>query len=197
MKTRILKLVGIAVIGVTLTACGGNALQKSVEADREYREDLAEDTLDDAPNWFLEPEKSTIDVIHTSGTGVSSSLSMARNKAILDAQNQLADQIDALVSSMTKQANNDNELGASTGMTNQVIKKVVAEVSTAGYVVEEAEAMREGTRYRVYVQLGYPVGEANKMAIWNAQRKMQRAQMDMMKNDFNELNQEIEYHRNQ
>lgn len=197
MKARFLKLIGVAVAGAMLTACGGNALQKSVEADREYREEIVEDTLDDAPDWFLNPEPSTIDVIHTSGTGVSGSLTMARSKAILDAQAQLADQIDALVSSLTKQSNSDSELGVTSGLTNQVVKKVVAEVSTAGYVVEEAEAMQESTRYRVYVQLGYPVGEANKMAIWNAQRKMQKEQMNSMKNDFQELDREINYHRGQ
>jgi hypothetical protein len=186
-----LKLLAAAIMGSALIGCGSTGhLAESVEEYNEARMEQVEDAIDDAPKFFLAPPQSSPDVIYVTGTGMSTSMSLARNKAILDAQSQLADQIDALVSSHTKQRLVDG-MGDANIHTDQVIKKLVAEVSTSGYQIEEVEAMAQGYKYRFYVLLGYPVGESNKLASYLNQQRMLNKTLESNDKRFNEMNNEI------
>ena len=45
----------------------------------------------------------------------------------------------------------------------RVTKSVATDINVAGYVREKSEIIQEGTKYRAFVLLRYPVGENNKV----------------------------------
>lgn len=176
---------------LVLAGCSStpSVVKRMNEVD-EYTKERIEDSIDDVPDWFMEPPENHANVVFVTGTGLSNSMTMARNKAMLDAQVQLADQVHALVSSHTKQRNLEANGDGAINM-DQVVKKLVAEANLAGYSVEKKELMRDGRKYRFYVLLAYPVGESNLML--TDQRNQSMLNQTLKSNDerFIELDKEI------
>lgn len=150
----------------TLALMVGCSTSNTLKATNDYeRQQFAqvERAVSAVPDWFIAVPKGDKNKIYVVGTGSSRNLSMARDKALLDAEKQLGNQIDALVSSQVKQYT--REVGAGTAITIEdnelVIKKVVAEANVAGYQIDRTVVQAEGSQYRFYVMLAYSIGEDN------------------------------------
>lgn len=183
------------VAAFTLSACSSNTtIADRINKHNEQQAEYVENSIEDAPDWFIAPPESSPTVVYVTGTGKSNNMSMARNKAILDAQSQLADQIHALVSSHTKQhiveANDDTLMN-----TDQVVKKLVAEANLSGYSFEDVVAKPEGRHYRFYVLMGYPVGKSNLMLQDQRNQANMKRMLGKSEERFEELNREIKEHR--
>ena len=132
------------------------------------------------------------------GTGVSGDLMLAKDKAILDVEKQLANKISAKVSSLVKQY--IREVGASNSPltiedTEMVTKKMVKEANVAGYIDQDLVVIREGRNFRVYMLAKYPI-EANTLrAISQAEDLIDRFDGDRDK-AFEELDNDISGKRN-
>ena len=124
-------------------------------------------------------------------------LMLAKDKAILDVEKQLANKINAKVSSRVKQyirevgagntpiAIEDNEF---------IVKKVVTEANVAGYIQKESEIMREGNMYRVYILAEYPIEENTLRTIAQTEELIKQFKGDKEK-AFKELDREIDADR--
>ena len=189
MKLR--NIVGIGVIA-GLVGCAS--------APQTAQEQHVQNVVDDIPSWYVEVPQADDDnqVLYVAGTGKSGMLMLAKDKAILDVEKQLANAINAKVSSRVKQY--IREVGAgNTPLTIEdnefVVKKVVTEANVAGYIQKESEIMREGSNYRVYMLAEYPI-EANTLrAIAQTEELIKRFDGDKEK-AFKELDREIDSDRN-
>jgi hypothetical protein len=147
------------------------------------------------PDWYTAPPDSTQAVVFTVGSGVSSNLQMSRSKAVLDAQTNLADQLNAVVSSLTKQYLRDTGRAATMEDTEIATKKIVAEANVAGYRVEKLETFAEGVDIRTFVMLSYPVGSTNAIRTLQDQAKAAREMPAKRAEAFAELSTDVENQR--
>ena len=189
MKLR--NIVGIGVIA-GLVGCAS--------APQTAQEQHVQNVVDDIPSWYVEVPQADDDnqVLYVAGTGKSSMLMLAKDKAILDVEKQLANKINAKVSSRVKQY--IREVGAgNTPLTIEdnefVVKKVVTEANVAGYIQKESEIMREGSNYRVYLLAEYPIEQNTLRAIAQTEELIKRFDGDKEK-AFKELDREIDSDRN-
>ena len=197
MKNSI-KLISILSIAAFMSACSTTStLEKRAELDKKKAVERVEKTVSKAPKWYIESPTNSDKVVYIAGTGSSRSLTLARDKALLDAEKQLANQIDAMVSSRMKQY--IREVGVNSPLTlednEQVVKKLVVEANIAGYAINKTELQSEGKDYRFYVLLEYQVGEGNVLrAISQTNKLITKFKGDKEK-AFKELDKEIDAKR--
>lgn len=168
-------------------------------APQTEQEKVVQTTIDNLPSWMVElpvPEDNNKELF-VAGTGSSTMLTLARDKATLDVEKQLANKISAKVSSRFKQyirevgagntpiAIEDNEF---------IVKKVVTEANVAGYIQKESEIMREGNMYRVYILAEYPIEENTLRTIAQTEELIKQFKGDKEK-AFKELDREIDADR--
>ena len=189
MKLR--NIVGIGVIA-GLVGCAS--------APQTAQEQHVQNVVDDIPSWYVEVPQADDDnqVLYVAGTGKSGMLMLAKDKAILDVEKQLANAINSKVSSRVKQY--IREVGAgNTPLTIEdnefVVKKVVTEANVAGYIQKESEILREGSNYRVYLLAEYPIEQNTLRAIAQTEELIKRFDGDKEK-AFKELDREIDSDRN-
>lgn len=186
---NIRNIVGIGVIA-GLVGCAS--------APQTPQEQHVQNVVDDLPSWYVEVPQADDNnqVLYVAGTGKSSMLMLAKDKAILDVEKQLANKINAKVSSRVKQY--IREVGAGTPLTiqdnEQVVKKLVTEANVAGYINEESEVMREGNMYRVYILAKYPIEDNTLRAIAQTEKLINKFKGDKNK-AFKELDREIDANR--
>ena len=155
-------------------------------------------TVDNLPEWYIDLPKAEDNekVLYVAGTGKSGMLMLAKDKAVLDVEKQLANKISAKVSSRFKQY--IREVGAGTPLTiqdnEQVVKKLVTEANVAGYINEAHEIQREGNQYRVYILAKYPIEDNTLRAIAQTEQLINRFKGDKEK-AFKELDREIDANR--
>ena len=100
---RLLTYAGIITLLITLNACAPKpgtpeaALKIKKEAIK-VQEKKVDKTVSSIPKWCLNPPQSDL-ALSACGSGESSNMNMARNRAILDAKRLLADSIDSEISS--------------------------------------------------------------------------------------------------
>lgn len=155
-------------------------------------------TVDNLPEWYIDLPKAEDNekVLYVAGTGKSGMLMLAKDKAVLDVEKQLANKISAKVSSRFKQY--IREVGAGTPLTiqdnEQVVKKLVTEANVAGYINEAHEIQREGNQYRVYILAKYPIEDNTLRAIAQTEQLINKFKGDKEK-AFKELDREIDANR--
>lgn len=184
------KMIAIACLAATLAACSStpNVVKEAREAERVAAKQV-EKAIDRAPSWYLRPPETTREVVFVTGTSTSNNMSMSRNKAVLDAQAQLGDQLNALVSGMTKQYLRDAGVNITSTIedTEMITRKLIAEANVAGYRVEKIEVYPEGRYFRTYVMLAYPIGETNTIRAQQEQARMLKALPEQKAKAFDEL----------
>jgi len=198
MKFTTKSIVLSMIIAVFTVGCSSTPnIVKEAEREEKAAAKKVDQTVKNLPKWFTNPPESTSQVVFVVGSGSSMSLSMSRHKAILDAQAHLADQINAMVSSMQKQYTRDAGVGQTVTIedTELTVKKIVAEVEVAGYRVQEVAFKPNGRDIDSYVMLAYPIGATNTIRAMNEQSRMLRALPEQKKKAFDELQTEIEAHR--
>ncbi len=155
MKTSI--IVALMTSLIVVSGCSTNKYQPITP-------ESANKVISSIPSWYIKSPADSNDAVYQSGTGLSQDLSMAVSKSVLNAQVQLADKIAAHVSSMTRDYKRDVS-GHYFDDTEQVSKKVAANVELNGYTVEKESVMSEGGRFRVYVLLKYSTATINKIVM--------------------------------
>lgn len=167
-------------------------------APQTEQEKVVQTTIDNLPSWMVElpvPEDNNKELF-VAGTGSSTMLTLARDKATLDVEKQLANKISAKVSSRFKQY--IREIGAGTPLTiqdnEQVVKKLVTEANVAGYHQIDSKIVREGNSFRVYLLARYPIEENTLRAIAQTERLINKFKGDKDK-AFKELDSEINANR--
>lgn len=147
-------------IVAVLAACGtSDPYQRRAEAERERQEKYVSRTLDKAPKWMTELPKST-NAVFEAGTSVSSDMSMADSKAKAMAFGKICMAAGGTASQQTKIYRSDSET-TSTEMSELAIRSGCKTVDLTGVEVREIKRIQEGPRYRTYVLVALPTGDAN------------------------------------
>jgi len=143
-----------------LAACGTtDPYQKRADNERERQERYVEKAIDQAPKWMTQPPLSN-SAVYEAGTAVSADFSMADIKAKADAYAKICMAAGGTASQRTKIYRTDSER-ASTEFSEMALRTSCKEVDLTGVEVKEIKRVSEGTRFRVYVLVALPTGDAN------------------------------------
>lgn len=143
-----------------LTACGtSDPYQKRAEQERERREKIADRVIDKAPKWMTELPVSK-SAVYEAGTAVSADFSMADQKAKADAYGKICMTAGGTASQRTKIYRTDSE-ATSTEFSEMALRSSCKEVDLTGVEVKEIKRINEGGRFRTYVLVALPTGDAN------------------------------------
>ena len=179
-----MKLLLAGVVTLSLIGCNSTPPTNDVE-HVQY-------AIDNAPDWFTEPNENTEDTLYITGTAKSTDMGLARDKALLHAHSQLADQVHALVSSLTTKQTVETNSKVTLDNIDQVVKKVVAEAKMAGYKVVETEMHPEGRYYRFYSMISFPVNKTYLMQEERQSNKNVENAKARLDKQINDLDKELD-----
>jgi hypothetical protein len=155
------KLFIILPIVAVMAACSSNKdpYEKRASEDRERREAQVSKSIDQAPKWMTELPVSS-SAVYANGTAVSGDFSMADNKAKMFAFGKICVAAGGKISQQGRIFMQDQ--GEATFETSELaIKSMCPSVDVTGVEVKEIKRIAEGSRYRTYVLVALPTGDAN------------------------------------
>jgi len=144
-----------------ITACGTTKdnYQKRAEAVEEKRETQVNRAISQAPEWMTKLPEST-SAVYANGSAVSSDMSMADYKAKLFAFGKICMAAGGQVSQQSKVFMQDTA-EAGNEISELAIKSMCPGVDITGTEIKEIKRIAEGGRFRTYVLMALPTGEAN------------------------------------
>ena len=162
-------LLVVPVVAV-LCACGTTErFEKRAESERDRNEKYVERTIDKAPKWMTQLPESK-DAVYANGTGVSRDFSMADEKAKLIAFSKICMAAGGEVDKQSKMFMSDTD-DINLERSEMAIRAMCRGTDISGTEIVEVKRISEGSRYRSYVLVALPTGEANQLAIRNDKRK--------------------------
>ena len=145
---------------VVLAACASSdPYEKRAYEERVRQERYVARAIDKAPKWMFSVPTSNA-AIYESGTAISGDFSMADIKAKADAFGKICMLIGGTASQRTKIYRRDTE-AVSTEQTEMALRTSCKEVDLTGVEVQDIRRIQEGTRFRTYVLIAMPIGDAN------------------------------------
>lgn len=180
MKFVTITVLLLFVIG--MFACGAKPEPEPIDSGTEVN----------VPEWYLNPPQDP-DFLFTPATATSRDLQLATNKASHQARVELATQLEAKVSGLSKNFVEEVGLGDDSEVLSQFneVSKIVVSTTLNGSRVSKTKVYTEGGIYRSYVLMELPFGAAAAAF---------KAQIDNNKNfirfratqAYEELNDEVE-----
>ena len=175
---KYLKTLGVVSVVSILAACSSapkDPYERRAYEDEQRREKAVEQAIDKAPKWMTELPTSK-SAVYQNGTAVSSDYSMAVSKAKTIAYGKICMSAGGRVNQQSKIYRTDSE-STSTEFSELAIKSFCPNVDISGVEVakEGIKIVPENGRFRAYVLVALPVGEANGIQRANearAQRKL-------------------------
>ncbi len=150
-------------------------------------------SVEEIPEWFLEEDEQG-NLLTAKATATSSDLQMSLEKAMITAKREIASKIEEIISSKTKQFLKDtgkNENSKSFDETTITSISRIDNVELSGLKVSNKKIVNLGTKYRSYVMIVYPVGDANKILV-NKINKEEELKLRLESSEaFKELEKEI------
>ena len=165
---RLLTYIGVLTLLITLNACAPKpgtpeaALKIKQEAIKTQEKKI-DKTVSSIPKWCLNPTLSDL-ALSACGSGESSNMNMARNRAILDAKRLLADSIDSEISSRMEDflKSTGTSLNELVKQASEIVtKNTTVEAKLVGYKQVKTKAVSMNGKFQFYVLLEYPIGQAN------------------------------------
>ena len=189
------KLVFVAVLGSMLVACGTtDPYEKRAEQERERQEKYAERSLSKAPDWMFKLPQSN-SAVYANGSGVSQDMNMADEKASLMAYSKICMAAGGEVDKNSKMFLSDSER-ATSERSEMAIRAMCKNTDISGVEVVEVKRVTEGTRFRTYMLVSLPLGDANLLSE-RRDRKHREAQTDKRSREaFDELDNVIKKDKN-
>jgi len=184
------KLILLAPIVVILAACSSSPkdpYERRAYDDEQRREKAAEQAIDKAPKWMtnLPVSKSAV---YQNGTAVSPDYSMAVTKAKTVAFGKICMSAGGRVDQQSKIYRTDSE-NASTEFSELAIKTYCPGVDISGVEVaaEGIKVISENGRFRAYVLIALPIGEANGIQKVTDARNQRRLAETRSRESFKEM----------
>lgn len=146
----------------TLAACSSapkETYERRAYEERQRQEAAVERSIDKAPKWMTElPESKS--AVFANGSAVSRDMSMADWKAKMVAMGKICVAAGGKISQQGKLFIQDSE-NYSTEVSEMAIKTFCPAVDVTGVEVREVKRLAEGNRYRTYMLVALPTGDAN------------------------------------
>lgn len=146
----------------SLAACSSapkDTYEKRVYEERIQQEKSVERSIDKAPKWMTELPESK-NAVFANGSSVSRDMSMADWKAKMIAMGKICVAAGGQISQQGKIFIQDSE-SYSTEVSEMAIKTFCPSVDVTGVEVREIKRLSEGNRYRTYMLVALPTGDAN------------------------------------
>jgi hypothetical protein len=153
-----------------LTACSTTEkFDKRSEQINERQEKFVERAIDKAPKWMTQLPESNA-AVYANGSAVSREMGMAEEKAKLVALGKICTAAGGEVDKQSKMFLSDTE-DTSVERSESAIRSMCRGVDVSGVEIVEVKRIAEGARFRTYILVSLPLGEANQLAIRNDRRK--------------------------
>jgi hypothetical protein len=173
-------------LAVMLTACGTtDKFERRANDINERQEKHVERAIDQAPKWMTVLPESK-DAVYANGSGVSRDFSMADEKAKLAALGKICTAAGGEVDKQSKMFLSDTE-STSVERSETAIRSMCRGVDVSGTEIVEVKRMSEGGRFRTFMLVSLPLGEANQLATRNDRRKAAAGIKDRSDKAFNEM----------
>lgn len=182
------RILSIAAVALLMTACSStknDPYEQRVAAMREQNERVVKQTIGEAPEWMTKLPKSA-DAVYASGTAISGDFNMAKDIAETNAFRQICMAAGGTVRSQTKVFRADTETSSSS-INTTAIKSMCPDVDVTGVEVKDIKVIESQGRFRAYVLVALPMGEANVLARTKEQAKIARGAMARAEKEFKEL----------
>jgi hypothetical protein len=154
------------------------------------REAQVNQSIAQAPSWMSKLPEST-NAVYANGSAVSSDMSMADYKAKLFAFGKICMAAGGRVSQQAKVFMQDST-EASAEISELAIKSMCPSVDITGVEIKEVKRIAEGGRFRTYVLVALPTGEANQLQKRKDQVRL-KDRADQRSNEvFNEMDKNAE-----
>lgn len=188
----------IALGALLLGACSSNSnLEKRAKIINKQQEKTVEKMIDVTPKWFTNvPQKP--EAVYSVGTAHSGDLQFSVDKAILNAKVALADRINGKLSASQKSfiaETTKTTSGSGLGILREnerAVKNVLANVAVTGYNVHKSIIRQEGTYYRTFVMLEFPLGDANDVLTALVRRNNEIEAKIRAKRAFKQLDKDVD-----
>lgn len=178
---------------VSLVGCASNPqttikqTQAPAKAENKYERAQAPLPTVKVPDWFIQPPESTDQSLFTAGQATSTDLSMAVQKAMLDADAKLAFQMKSRVEAMIKSYKADS--ATSGAESSEMLARKLTRTSITGHHKVDSQITQEGRMFRVFVLMRYPLGDANKLLAEESVVKSRRAMNAGSRSAMREMNE--------
>lgn len=180
------KLILMVPVVALLAACGTTEkFEKRAETERVRQERYVERTIDKAPKW-MEKLPESKDAVYANGTGVSRDFGMADEKAKLVAFSKICMAAGGEVDKQSKMFMSDTD-DVNVERSEMAIRAMCRGTDISGTEIVEVKRISEGTRYRSYVLVALPTGDANPLQQRNDRRKAAAGSKARADQAFSEL----------
>ena len=143
-----------------------------------------------APEWMSKLPVSN-NAVYANGSAVSSDMSMADYKAKLFAYGKICMAAGGKVNQQSKIFMQDTAV-ASTEVSELAIRSMCPSVDITGTEIREVKRISEGGRFRTYVLLALPTGDANALQKRKDQLKLNESAVQRSGEAFKELDRNVE-----
>lgn len=188
---------------LVMTGCASNpsALdlaesQAELEAQRaellaeklERQNEKLEDSLDNVPGWAIEPPQPDVTGIYGVGIAESSNVAVVMKKARLQAEFELAQQMQQEISGLEQQFTEDGTGNEANLRFESAVERFVNSVEIAGQEVVEQEINVDEGKYNGYVLMRLSFDSMERML----EQRNSMEGYDRMKAAFKQLRERIE-----
>ena len=154
------------------------------------REAQVNKSITQAPEWMSRLPVSN-NAVYANGSAVSTDMSMADYKAKLFAFGKICMAAGGKVDQQSKIFMQDTAV-ASTEISELAIRSMCPSVDITGTEIREVKRIAEGGRFRTYVLLALPTGDANALQKRKDQLKLNEGAVQRGKEVFRELDRNVE-----
>ena len=154
------------------------------------REAQVNKSIVQAPEWMSKLPVSN-NAVYANGSAVSTDMSMADYKAKLFAYGKICMAAGGRVDQQSKIFMQDTAV-ASTEISELAIRSMCPSVDITGTEIREVKRIAEGGRFRTYVLLALPTGDANALQKRKDQLKLNEGAVQRGKEAFKELDRNVE-----
>ena len=156
---KVFTLLPIVAVMAACSSTPKDDYDKRAAAVESKREAAVEKSLSKAPSWMTELPASN-SAVYANGSAVSNDMSMADYKAKLFAYGKICMAAGGKVSQQAKVFMQDTT-DASYETSELAIRSMCPNVDLTGVETKEVKRIAEGSRYRSYVLVALPTGDAN------------------------------------
>jgi len=148
------KLTSLIFLAITISllfiSCGGS-------------KDLSQTDTGDIPDWYLK-NPTADNYIYEAASATSRDMDLALNKAETEARAKIGRTIEAKINSMQKKFEEEVGQGENSELLSQFTQatKVIVSTELNGSQVKEKKFVKDGSNWRCYVLMEYPIGAAQK-----------------------------------
>lgn len=150
MKKNMLLFLTVLSFSLLLISCGGS-------------KSLSETETGDIPEWYLNTPTAE-NYIYEAASSTSRDMDLALNKAETEGRAKIGRTMEAKINSMQKKFEEEVGEGENSELLSQFTQatKVIVSTELTGSRVKEKKFVKDGSNWRVYVLMEYPIGAAQK-----------------------------------